>query len=75
MRGIYQHCAKTHLHRYLAEFDFRNNRRVAIGAYDKTHANCILSGIAGKCLTYRRIGEAANAKAKGKKTPAQTSVG
>ena len=23
MRGVYQHCAKKHLHRYLAEFDFR----------------------------------------------------
>lgn len=23
MKGIYQHCAEKHLHRYLAEFDFR----------------------------------------------------
>ena len=23
MKGVYQHCAKHHLHRYLAEFDFR----------------------------------------------------
>jgi hypothetical protein len=23
MRGIYQHCAEKHLHRYLAEYDFR----------------------------------------------------
>jgi len=23
MKGIYQHCGKQHLHRYLAEFDFR----------------------------------------------------
>ena len=27
MKGIYQHCAKHHLHRYLAEFDFRYNNR------------------------------------------------
>jgi transposase-like protein len=25
MKGIYQHCAEKHLHRYLAEFDFRYN--------------------------------------------------
>ena len=24
MRGTYQHCAEKHLHRYLAEFDFRS---------------------------------------------------
>jgi hypothetical protein len=23
MRGIYQHCGEQHLHRYMAEFDFR----------------------------------------------------
>jgi transposase-like protein len=28
MRGIYQHCGRQHLHRYLAEFDFRYNSRV-----------------------------------------------
>jgi len=27
MRGIYQHCAEKHLHRYLAEYDFRYNTR------------------------------------------------
>ena len=31
MKGIYQHCAEKHLHRYLAEFDFRYNNRVALG--------------------------------------------
>lgn len=34
MRGTYQHCAEKHLHRYLAEFDFRYNRRVALGVND-----------------------------------------
>ena len=28
MRGTYQHCKEKHLHRYLAEFDFRYNNRV-----------------------------------------------
>jgi hypothetical protein len=23
MKGVYQHCSEKHLHRYLAEFDFR----------------------------------------------------
>ena len=31
MKGVYQHCGKRHLHRYLAEFDFRYNQRVALG--------------------------------------------
>ena len=31
MKGIYQHCGENHLHRYLAEFDFRYNNRVARG--------------------------------------------
>jgi hypothetical protein len=29
MRGVYQHCSEKHLHRYLAEFDFRFNRTAA----------------------------------------------
>jgi transposase-like protein len=29
MRGVYQHCGEKHLHRYLAEFDFRYNNRAA----------------------------------------------
>ena len=28
MKGVYQHCGEKHLHRYLAEFDFRYNHRV-----------------------------------------------
>ena len=34
MKGIYQHCGEAHLHRYLAEFDFRYNRRTALGWTD-----------------------------------------
>lgn len=34
MKGIYQHCAEKHLHRYLAEFDFRHSNRVALGIDD-----------------------------------------
>jgi ISXO2-like transposase domain len=27
MTGVYQHCSEKHLHRYLAEFDFRYSNR------------------------------------------------
>ena len=27
MKGIYQHCAEKHLHRYLSEFDFRHQQQ------------------------------------------------
>jgi transposase-like protein len=52
MRGVYQHCAEKHLHRYLAEFDFRYNRRVALGVNDLARADAILGGVVGKRLTY-----------------------
>jgi hypothetical protein len=42
MRGIYQHCATKHLHRYLAEFDFRYSNRVALGVNDKERADLAL---------------------------------
>ncbi|HEX3943515.1 MAG TPA: IS1595 family transposase, partial [Rhizomicrobium sp.] len=53
MKGIYQHCSEKHLHRYLAEFDFRYNHRVANGVDDATRAAIALKGAAGKRLTYR----------------------
>jgi len=34
MKGVYQHCSEKHLHRYLAEFDFRYNHREALGVDD-----------------------------------------
>ena len=34
MYGVYQHCGEAHLHRYLAEFEFRRNRRTALGWTD-----------------------------------------
>jgi transposase-like protein len=54
MRGIYQHCSEKHLHRYLAEFDFRYTNRAACGVNDKDRADIALAGIIGKRLTYRR---------------------
>jgi transposase-like protein len=60
MKGVYQHCTKKHLHRYLAEFDFRYNHRSALGVEDAERANRALQGIVGKRLTYRRADQSAN---------------
>jgi hypothetical protein len=61
MRGIYQHCGEQHLHRYLAEFDFRYNTRVALGINDRERAELLAVGVVGKRLTYRRPDVAAHA--------------
>lgn len=54
MRGVYQHCAEHHLHRYLAEFEFRYNNRTANGVDDRQRALIAVQGISGKRLTYAR---------------------
>ena len=56
MRGIYQHCSEKHLHRYLAEFDFRYSNRQALEVSDTVRADKALTGIVGKRLTYQTIG-------------------
>src|SRR5690606_40922214 len=53
MRGVYQHCAEHHLHRYLAEFEFRYSNRIALGVDDNDRAAYALQGFKGKRLTYR----------------------
>jgi transposase-like protein len=53
MRGVYQHCKEKHLHRYLAEFDFRFNNRIALGVDDAERAARALTGVRGKRLTYK----------------------
>jgi hypothetical protein len=55
MKGNYQHCKEKHLHRYLAEFDFRYNNRVKLGVDDVARTDIALKGIVGKRLTYRTI--------------------
>ena len=52
MKGVYQHCGEQHLHRYLAEFEFRYNNRTANGINDGERANAALRGFSGKRLTY-----------------------
>lgn len=63
MKGIYQHCKKQHLHRYLAEFDFRYNNRCSrpktkkrparAGKTDVERAEILLRGVVGRRLTYQ----------------------
>ena len=55
MHGTYQHCAKQHLHRYLAEFDFRYNNRAKLGIDDAERTVNAMKGISGKRLTYERV--------------------
>ena len=54
MKGVYQHCGKKHLHRYLAEFDFRYSNRVKLGVNDTERSALALVGIVGRRLTYRQ---------------------
>jgi hypothetical protein len=53
MKGVYQHCSEKHLHRYVAEFDFRYSNRIRLGVNDKERADRALKGIVGKRLTYQ----------------------
>ena len=52
--GVYHHVSQKHLKRYLAEFDFRYNERMALGVNDIERATKALKGVAGKRLTYRQ---------------------
>ena len=51
--GVYQHVSEEHLHRYLAEFDFRYNNRIGLGVDDVERTERAVRGIIGKRLTYR----------------------
>jgi ISXO2-like transposase domain len=53
MKGIYQHCSEKHLHRYLAEYDFRYSNRSALGIEDQERARIALRGATGKRLKYQ----------------------
>ncbi|HJW41359.1 MAG TPA: IS1595 family transposase [Rhizomicrobium sp.] len=51
--GTYQHISPAHLPRYLAEFDFRMNNRVALGVNDDVRTERAVRGAEGKRLTYQ----------------------
>ncbi len=55
MKGTYQHCGEQHLHRYLAEFDFRYCNRAANGVNDTVRATRAMKASEGKRLTYRAV--------------------
>jgi transposase-like protein len=55
MVGTYQHVESQHLHRYVAEFDFRQNTRAKLGVDDTARADIALKGFAGKRLTYKKF--------------------
>jgi transposase-like protein len=61
MKGVYQHCGEAHLHRYVAEFDFRYSNRSGLGVEDTERAAKIIYQASGKRLTYRRTNEAQDA--------------
>src|SRR2546430_2476132 len=49
--GVYHHVSAAHLKRYLAEFDFRYNERIALGVDDQERTARAIRGIVGKRLT------------------------
>jgi hypothetical protein len=53
MKGVYQHCGERHLHRYLAELDFRYSNRTALGVDDTERTNRAIKGGHGRRLTYK----------------------
>lgn len=58
MKGVYQHCDEQHLHRYLAEFEFRYNNREKFEISDTIRAEIVLHGVIGKRLTYETTSRA-----------------
>jgi transposase-like protein len=61
--GVYHHVSEKHLHRYLAEFDFRYNEREALDVDDAERTEKAIKGIVGKRLTYRRTDTGPNVEA------------
>ena len=55
--GTFHHISQQHLKRYLAEFDFRYNERIALGVNDRQRMEKSIAGIVGKRLTYRRVND------------------
>lgn len=51
MRSVYQRCSEKHLQRYLAEYDFRYNNRIALGVDDVARTELAVLGVIGKRLT------------------------
>jgi hypothetical protein len=54
--GTFHHVSEAHLHRYLAEFDYRYNTREKLGVDDTARAALIVTKAKGKRLTYETTG-------------------
>jgi transposase-like protein len=52
IHGVYHHVSQQHLKRYLAEYDFRYNNRVALGVDDFSRTITALLGVKGKRLMH-----------------------
>jgi hypothetical protein len=52
--SVYHSVSEAHLHRYLAEFDFRYSNRSKLGVEDAERAARALKGAEGKRLQYRQ---------------------
>lgn len=59
--GTYFHISEAHLHRYLAEADFRYNHRVKLGFDDAARTDALLASTKGKRLLYSQPDKAPNA--------------
>lgn len=59
--GVYHNVSEAHLHRYLAEFDFRYSNRSKLGIEDAERAARALKGVGGKRLMYDQPRQAENA--------------
>jgi hypothetical protein len=56
--GTYHHVSQQHLKRYLGEFDFRYNERMALGVSDSQRAEKVLRGTVGKRVMYQGFDKA-----------------
>ncbi len=54
--GTYHHVSAEHLKRYLGEFDFRHNERIALGVNDTERTEKAIRGSTGRRLTYQQTG-------------------
>jgi transposase-like protein len=58
--GVYHHVSPQHLKRYLAEYDFRYNERMALKVSDAERATKAVAGVVGKRMTYQQPDSGAN---------------
>ena len=55
MKGVYQHCAEKHLHRYLAEFDFRTTIVLLVASTTKRGPQKRWRALSASALPIKRL--------------------